>query len=89
MNREKIGLFLGKFSIFHSGHQFVMDTALEEMDRLIVLIYDAPSSTAIPLDVRARWIEEVYRKFPVTVIKGWCGPEDTGYSDEVKRIQND
>ncbi len=86
---ERIGLFLGKFSIFHFGHQFMMDTALKEMDRLIVLIYDAPSSTAIPLDVRARWIEEIYKNFPVTVIKGWCGPEDTGYSDEVKMIQNE
>lgn len=90
MNKtEKIGLFLGKFSIFHSGHQYVLDTALKEMDRLIVLIYDAPSSTAIPLDVRARWIEEIYKDYPVEVIKGWCGPEDAGYTDEIIKIQNE
>lgn len=88
-NVEKTGLFLGKFSILHAGHQFVIDTALKEMNRLIVLIYDAPSSTEIPLDVRARWIEEIYKDSSVTVIKGWCSPEDTGYSDEIKKIQNE
>lgn len=86
---EKIGLFLGKFSILHSGHQYVIDTALNEMDKLIILIYDAPSSTAIPLDIRAGWIEKIYAKFPVEVVVGWSSPEDTGYSDEVKRIQNE
>ncbi len=86
---EKVGLFLGKFTIFHSGHQFVIDTALREMDRLIVLIYDAPSSTKIPLDVRAAWIEKLYLNSPIEVIKGWCGPEDTGYSDGIKELQNE
>ncbi|MBP3038506.1 adenylyltransferase/cytidyltransferase family protein [Bacillaceae bacterium Marseille-Q3522] len=85
----KIGLFLGKYSILHSGHQFVIDTALKEMDKLIILIYDAPSSTAIPLDVRAVWMEKIYANLPVEVVKGWCGPEDTGYSDEIKSIQNE
>jgi len=91
MNKKtkKIGLFLGKFTILHFGHQFVIDTALKEMDQLIILIYDAPSSTDIPLDVRAGWIEEIYKNSPVTVIKGWCGPEDTGYTNEIKKIQNE
>lgn len=88
-NGERVGLFLGKFSILHSGHQFVIDTALKEMDKLIILIYDAPSSTSIPLDIRSKWIEEIYANSPVEVVKGWCGPEDTGYSDEIKRIQNE
>ena len=87
--QTKVGMYLGKFSIFHAGHQFVIDTALKEMDKLVVLIYDAPSSTAIPLDVRASWIEKIYSNSPVEVIKGWCGPEETGYSEEIKRTQNE
>ncbi|MDR1204224.1 MAG: adenylyltransferase/cytidyltransferase family protein [Peptococcaceae bacterium] len=84
---NKTGLYLGKFTIFHAGHQLILDTALSEMDRVVVLIYDAPSSTSIPLDVRARWIERIYSDKPVQVIRGWAGPEDAGYSDELKKIQ--
>lgn len=86
---KKIGLFLGKFSILHSGHQYVIDTALEEVDKLIILIYDAPSSTNIPLDIRAGWIQKIYKNSPIEIVKGWCGPEDTGFSNKVKRIQNE
>lgn len=86
---EKVGLFLGKFTIVHAGHQFVIDTALKEMDKLTILIYDASNSTAVPLDIRAGWIGKIYENSPIEVVMGWCGPEDTGYSDEIKRIQND
>lgn len=89
MQGIKTGLFLGKFTILHAGHQFVMDTALREMDRLVVLIYDATSSTPIPLDVRASWIEKIYAGSPIEVVKGWCGPECTGYTGEIMRIQNE
>lgn len=84
-----MGLFLGKFTVFHAGHQLVLDTALAEMDKMIILIYDAPSSTTIPLDVRASWIKKIYNGMPIEVIKGWGGPEDIGYSDQVKKLQND
>lgn len=67
----------------------VLDTALKEMGSVIVLVYDAPASTKIPLDVRADWIRKIYAGKPVEVIEGWAGPEDIGYSDEVKRLQND
>lgn len=87
--KEKTGLFLGKFSIFHSGHQFVIDQALLEVDRLIILIYDSPSSTPIPLDVRAKWIETIYSNSPITVIQGWCGPEETGYTEDIINLQNE
>ena len=41
------GLTLGKFAPFHRGHQFVVETALAEMDEVIVIIYDAPETTPI------------------------------------------
>jgi HTH-type transcriptional repressor of NAD biosynthesis genes len=74
---KKVGLTLGKFAPFHKGHQFLIDTALAEMDELYVLIYDT-SVTTVPLSIRTRWIKELYPA--VTVISGWCGPE--GYSTE-------
>ncbi|MBU3158501.1 AAA family ATPase [Clostridium frigoris] len=74
---KKIGLTLGKFAPLHVGHQFMIETALKEMDELIILIYDT-KVTKIPLSVRAGWIKELYPS--VTVIEGWDGPE--GYSND-------
>ncbi|MDR1641512.1 MAG: AAA family ATPase [Clostridiales bacterium] len=84
---RKIGLVLGKFSILHKGHQFLIETALSEMDSVYVLVYDSPTTTRTPLDVRASWIKRLYPS--VNVIEGWCGPEDSGYTEDVIRIQNE
>lgn len=71
------GLTLGKFAPFHKGHQYVIDTALSEVDELVVLIYNT-DVTDIPLSVRSRWIRILYPT--VTVIECWDGPK--GYSTE-------
>lgn len=74
---KKVGLTLGKFAPLHSGHNFMIETALEEMDELIILIYDT-SVTKIPLSVRSSWIKKLYPS--VTIIEGWDGPD--GYSND-------
>lgn len=71
------GLTLGKYAPFHRGHQYVIETALAEVDEMVVLIYDT-HVTPIPLSVRANWIRTLYPQ--VTVIEAWDGPE--GYSNE-------
>lgn len=77
------GLTLGKYAPLHKGHQFVIETALAEVDELIVLVYDAPETTNIPLRVRADWIRELYPS--VHVIEAWDGPAEVGYTPEIKR----
>ncbi|MDR2869807.1 MAG: AAA family ATPase [Deferribacteraceae bacterium] len=72
------GLTLGKYAPFHKGHQYLIEKALAEVDKLFVLIYDAESTTAVPLSVRARWIRTLYPQ--VYVIECWAAPE--GYSNE-------
>ncbi|WP_051271830.1 AAA family ATPase [Shimazuella kribbensis] len=87
-NREgskKIGLTLGKFAPLHQGHQFMMETAIHEMDEVIVIIYDSPETINIPLPVRARWIRTLYPT--VEVIEGWDGPLDIGDTPEIKQKQ--
>jgi NadR type nicotinamide-nucleotide adenylyltransferase len=74
---KTIGLTLGKYAPFHRGHQYLFDTALAEVDELVVLIYDT-SVIRVPLSIRARWIRQLYPQ--VTVIECWDGPE--GYSSE-------
>lgn len=74
---KKTGLTLGKYAPFHKGHQFVFDTALSEVDELVVLIYET-DVTEIPLHIRANWIRNLYPQ--VEVIECWDGPD--GYSSE-------
>lgn len=74
---KRVGLTLGKFAPLHKGHQYVIETMLQEMDEGIVVIYDT-DVTPIPLQVRAGWIRALYPS--VTVIEAWDGPD--GYSSE-------
>ncbi len=83
---RKIGLTLGKFAPFHKGHQLLIETAISEVDDLIVLIYDDPILN-ISLPIRANWIREIYPN--VTVIEGANSPNDSGYTPEIMKIQEE
>lgn len=74
---KTLGLTLGKFAPLHKGHQFMIETALQEVDELIVVIYET-TVTPIPLHIRANWIRKLYPS--VRVIEAWDGPD--GYSDD-------
>ncbi|WP_042197200.1 AAA family ATPase [Paenibacillus camerounensis] len=74
---KTLGLTLGKFAPLHKGHQYMIETALQEVDELIVVIYETAVSP-IPLHIRAGWIRKLYPS--VRVIEAWDGPD--GYSDD-------
>jgi len=76
------GLTLGKFAPFHKGHQLVIETALAEMDEMSVIIYDAPETTPVPLNVRSKWVKQLYPK--IEVIEAWDGPTEVGNTPEIK-----
>ena len=38
----KRGFTIGKFAPFHKGHQYLIETALKEMDEFYVVVYDTP-----------------------------------------------
>ncbi|MDQ0063443.1 AAA family ATPase [Paenibacillus harenae] len=84
MGERRIGLTLGKYAPFHRGHQYVVETALREMDDVIVIIYDCPETIDIPLPVRAGWIRKLYPR--ARVIEAWGGPNEMGYTPEIKRM---
>ena len=78
---KRIGFTLGKYAPLHAGHQLVIDTALAEMDEVIVMIYDAPETTSIPLPIRTQWIRDLYPT--VEIVEAWDGPTETGYTPEI------
>ncbi len=75
------GLTLGKFAPFHRGHQMLVETALAEVDELVVMVYDT-NLTEVPLQVRAGWIKELYPT--VRIIEAWDGPEGYGDTPEIR-----
>ena len=83
---ERVGLTLGKFAPLHRGHQHVIETALAETSRLIVLIYDCPAVIDVPLAVRAAWIRRLYPQ--VDVIEAVDGPQMVGSDPEITRAHD-
>ena len=81
---EKIGFTIGKFAPLHKGHQLLLETALKEMDKFIVIIYET-NITFVPLEVRANWIKSLY---PEIEIRYALNPPDKyGLDEESVNIQ--
>ena len=58
MENKKVGFTIGKFAPLHKGHQFLIETALKEMDKFIVVIYET-NLIDIGLEKRAEWIKSI------------------------------
>ncbi len=88
MNKQhKIGLTIGKFAPLHKGHQFLIETALSQMDELVVLIYDCPNVINIPVEIRAGWIRKLFPK--ARLIEAYNSPQKIGKDEEAIRVQVD
>ena len=80
------GLVLGKFAPLHRGHQLMIETALQEMDEVTVLIYHT-SLYHVPLAVRAGWIKKLYPS--IHVIEAPDGPEAFSDAPEIKKLHEE
>lgn len=76
----KTGLIVGKFAPLHDGHEYLLRTAAHVVDTLIVLVYDAPDVTRVPVSVRASWIRTLYPK--ATVLEGTNSPPRGVWNEE-------
>lgn len=87
LNNKKIGLIIGKFAPLHKGHRFLIESALEVCDRLIVLVYDVPELTRVPVEIRIGWIKKLYPA--VEVINAGIGPKEFGNTPEINQLHID
>jgi NadR type nicotinamide-nucleotide adenylyltransferase len=53
------------------------------MDEMIVIIYDSPEITRVPLGLRSGWIRSLYPT--VQMIEAWDGPTEVGYTPKLMR----
>lgn len=81
------GLIIGKFAPLHKGHQDLIETALKQVDKLIVFIYDWPELTDIPIGVRRKWIEKLYPT--VQVVEVYNSPRIFGKTPEIMKLHSD
>ena len=79
-----VGFTIGKFAPFHRGHQFLIETALEEMEEFYIVIYE---TDIIDVDIkeRAKWIKEIYPS--VNIIYAYNSPKQYGLDEESVKIQ--
>lgn len=89
-NQYDVGLTLGKFAPLHKGHEHLIETAMAECDEVIVVVYDCPETTNVPLQRRANWIRNKFAfqnmGTGITVLEGWTLPTGIGYSDHMKGV---
>lgn len=84
-NKEKkIGFTIGKFAPFHKGHEYLIETALKEMDKMIVVVYDT-DLIDIPTEKRASWIKEKYPNVEIRLAHN--PPSQYGLDKESVNIQ--
>jgi len=84
MDKKKTGLIIGKFAPLHRGHRFLIESAMKEVGHLIVLVYDVPELTSVPVEARMGWIKKIYPK--VEVINAGVGPREIGNTPGINRL---
>lgn len=86
MKQYKSGYILGKFFPFTLGHKHLIDSGLEQCEKLTVLICSLKSEN-IPGELRFSWLKEVYKKEPRITIKH-CSEELPQYPEEDQNFWN-
>jgi len=83
---EKIGFTIGKFAPLHKGHQYLIETAIKEMDKVYVIVYET-DVIDIPVEQRAEWIRNLYPNVNVIIAKN--PPTQYGMDEKSVKIQTD
>ena len=81
---KKIGFTIGKFAPFHKGHEYLIKTALKDMDEFYVVVYDTPQFN-IDIETKTNCI---LKRFPnVKIIKAFESPKQYGLDEQSIKIQ--
>ena len=83
---KKVGFTIGKFAPLHKGHQYLIETAMKEVDELYVIVYDT-NLIDIPAEQRANWIKQLYPNVHTIVAKN--PPKKYGMDEESVKTQTD
>lgn len=83
---KKVGLTIGKFAPFHKGHEYLIQKALQQVDKLYILVYDT-DVTNFSTTSRKEWIEKIFCNENIEVIEANNPPSQYGMDKESVAIQ--
>ena len=84
MSEEKIGFTIGKFAPFHKGHAYLIDTALKEMDKFYIVVYDTPQFNISMVEK----LNVLKQKYPnIKLIEAYNSPKQIGLDSQSVEIQ--
>ena len=81
---KKVGFTIGKFAPLHKGHQYLIETAMKEMDEFYIVVYDT-DIIKNPVEERSDWIRKLYPK--AHIIYAFNSPKQYGLDKESVNIQ--
>lgn len=82
----KRGLVVGKFYPFHQGHNYLINQAKKQVDRLTVLVCYRCTET-IDVNLRAQWIQEEHPDIQVLIIFDIMDDENSkAWAEYTKKI---
>ena len=82
--KKKIGFTIGKFAPLHKGHEYLIETALKEMDEMYVVLYDT-DIIKIDIEKRAEWLKRLYPQ--LHIIYAYNSPKEYGLDEKSVKIQ--
>ncbi len=80
----KIGFTIGKFAPLHKGHEYLIDTALKDMDKFYIVVYDTDFMN-IDMKTKINWIKNKYQN--VEILKAYNSPKQYGLDKNSIEIQ--
>lgn len=83
---KKVGFTIGKFAPLHKGHQYLIETALKEVDEFYIVIYET-NLIENPIEQRAEWIHKIYPS--VKILYARNPPLQYGLDEESVKKQID
>ena len=81
---KKVGFTIGKFAPLHKGHQYLIETGMQEMDEFYIVIYDT-DKIKNSIDERAKWIKKLYPN--VHILYALNSPKQYGLDKKSVKIQ--
>ncbi len=88
VKKEDAALIVGKFAPFHNGHESLIRQALNENEKVVVLVYDHPELINISATEMAEMITKIINNERLTVIPVYGAPP-AGDSREARQAHLD
>ena len=78
----KIGFTIGKFAPFHKGHEYLIETAMKDMNEFYVVIYDTKD---YDINLKEKWIKNAFPN--IHILKAFDSPKEYGLDENSINIQ--